>query len=528
MEKRGSTFKRAGKELTCLCPLHPDRNASFRINTEKQTWFCDPCGIGGSVIDLVAKMNGVAIGEAMRMLGGEPEPQSKPLNGSGKPSIVATYDYHDEKGAFAFQAVRLEPKDFRQRHKVDDKWVWKMDGVRRVLYNLPAVQKAQFVWIVEGEKDANTLIGMGMCATCNVGGAGKWQNEYNEMLRGKELILCGDNDDAGRKHIEKVLAETANTAKSTRVVWVPIGKDVSDYAATFQSKGDAAEAVVGLAEAAEVLIRGVRVPVYSMLELEVEYRNFIKRVDTVSLDIGKWLPGLRRHVRPLVPGEVMVFVADTGIGKTMLLQNLCLHTRLLTLLFEIELPNTLTFERFVAMATSRTGSLVHSQYSAKVEVPWKTSGKLDHIHVCPESKLKPEDIERIITRAGLKIGQQPTLVLVDYVQLIRGAGTSRYDRMSSVAEELKVIAKATSTIIVIASQIHRKSESDEGEVFIHDAKDSGSIENSAGLIIGAWRDKEEKSRLMLKVMKNTKGTSGHVVACRIQESLLIGEEHVGH
>jgi replicative DNA helicase len=112
-------------------------------------------------------------------------------------------------------------------------------------------------------------------------------------------------------------------------------------------------------------------------------------------------------------------------------------------------------------------------------------------------------------------------VMVDYVQLIRGAGKSRYENMSMVAEELKVIAKATNTILIIASQIARK---EEGEIGLHDAKDSGSIENSCGLILGAWRDSEDKNRMMLKVLKNTKGQSGRIIPCRIFDSLLVSEE----
>lgn len=529
MEKRGAQLKRVGKELTCLCPLHADRNASFRINVEKNTWFCDPCGVGGSVIDLVQKIDGISVGEAMRKLGGDeaaqPRPSPAPKNGTGA-KIVATYDYHDEKGEVVYQVVRLEPKDFRQRKKTADGWSWSMEGVRRVLYNLPAVLKSEFVWIVEGEKDADALIEMGLCATCNPGGAGKWLESYSESLRGKEIVLCGDNDDAGRRHVEKVKTETAGIVKTSRVMVVPQDfKDVSDFIQSFTTKKQAANGIVTIAEKAEVFIRGVSVPVRSMSELEREYAAFATRTDQVCLKLGAWIPSLGYAVRPLVAGELAVFVADTGVGKTMLLQNLALHTRLTTLMFEIELPNTLTFERFAAMATKSSGGHVFDSYSGSGSVAWKSTGKLDHIHVCGESRLAPMDIERIINQAGLKIGHTPSLVMLDYIQLVRGSGSSRYDRMSSVAEELKVIAKSTGTIIVIASQIHRKGDDDAGEVFLHDAKDSGSIENSAGLVIGAWRDADDKERLWLKVMKNTKGSGGKKIPCRILgSSLVITEE----
>ena len=53
------------------------------------------------------------------------------------------------------------PKSFRQRHLVKRHFVWKMDGVTRVLYRLPEILSAEEVWIVEGEKDADNPQSLG-------------------------------------------------------------------------------------------------------------------------------------------------------------------------------------------------------------------------------------------------------------------------------------------------------------------------------------------------------------------------------
>jgi replicative DNA helicase len=82
--------------------------------------------------------------------------------------------------------------------------------------------------------------------------------------------------------------------------------------------------------------------------------------------------------------------------------------------------------------------------------------------------------------------------------------------MSDVAEGLKVLAKATRTIIIIASQVARK-EGDE--IGLHDAKDSGSLENSAQLVLGIWRDEQDAQLLNVRVLKSTKGGAGLLVAC---------------
>ena len=71
--------------------------------------------------------------------------------------------YHDEGGAHLSNVVRLEnPKDFRQQ-RADG--VWKMDGVRRVLYQLPSLQGASVVYIPEGEKDVEALRAIGLTAS---------------------------------------------------------------------------------------------------------------------------------------------------------------------------------------------------------------------------------------------------------------------------------------------------------------------------------------------------------------------------
>jgi 5S rRNA maturation endonuclease (ribonuclease M5) len=73
-----------------------------------------------------------------------------------------------------------------------------------VLYRLPDVLKASSVLVCEGEKDCETAREIGLLATCNVGGAGKWRDEYSESLRGKRVFLVADADEPGRRHAQQV------------------------------------------------------------------------------------------------------------------------------------------------------------------------------------------------------------------------------------------------------------------------------------------------------------------------------------
>lgn len=154
-----------------------------------------------------------------------------------KSTIISTYDYHDESGALAFQVCRMAPKSFRQRRPDGaGGWIWNMKGVRRVPYRLPELVAAgaagRHVFIVEGEKDVETLRGRGFVATCNPGGAGKWKDDYNRHLAGAKVVVLPDNDKPGRDHARAVATSVSASRTVVVVVELPgLGEheDVSDW-----------------------------------------------------------------------------------------------------------------------------------------------------------------------------------------------------------------------------------------------------------------------------------------------------------
>jgi 5S rRNA maturation endonuclease (ribonuclease M5) len=153
-------------------------------------------------------------------------------NGHSAREIVATYDYLDEGGKLLYQVVRFEPKTFRQR-KPDGNggWIWNLNGVRRVPYRLPELQTAEQVFIVEGEKDVESLRSLGLVATTNPGGAGKWHEEYGEALRGKHVVIIADNDKPGQEHAAQVATALHLVAASVKVIEklpMPDGQSVKD------------------------------------------------------------------------------------------------------------------------------------------------------------------------------------------------------------------------------------------------------------------------------------------------------------
>lgn len=138
----------------------------------------------------------------------------------GRPSTVNSYT--DEKGTILSYVLRFSTaagkKVFSQ---CAPDGVWGVKGIRKVLYRLPEVLSADTIYVVEGEKDVETLRQLQLTATCNPGGAGKWLKEYNQYFQNKSVIILPDNDDIGRKHAEKVVQSLNGTAKSIKIVFFP-------------------------------------------------------------------------------------------------------------------------------------------------------------------------------------------------------------------------------------------------------------------------------------------------------------------
>ncbi|MEX0979297.1 MAG: hypothetical protein WDZ48_10615, partial [Pirellulales bacterium] len=181
--------KKSGTGWSARCPAHDDRRASLSIAEGDDGKALVNCHAGCSVDAICAAVGmkptelfAVSTSTVLRPTREKHEYRGHD-NGAqtnGKPQIVATYDYRDEAGELLFQVVRYDPKDFKQRRpKAGGGWEWSVKGVRVFPYRLPELlaEPTRPVFVVEGEKDVDNLTRIGVLATCNAGGAGKWTAE---------------------------------------------------------------------------------------------------------------------------------------------------------------------------------------------------------------------------------------------------------------------------------------------------------------------------------------------------------------
>lgn len=143
------------------------------------------------------------------------------------------YRYENADGSHAYDVLRSPDKRFRQVPPNGKTGTGAMDGVEPVLYRLPellaGINAGRHVWIVEGEKDADTLSRLGEIATTSPAGAGQWRERYAEVFTGAKVRICPDLDAPGANYAAAVWQSLSTVAESVDVFSVAHGKDITDH-----------------------------------------------------------------------------------------------------------------------------------------------------------------------------------------------------------------------------------------------------------------------------------------------------------
>lgn len=233
---------KSGDNWSCRCPAHDDKRASLSITEKQDGKLLVHCHAGCDQGLVIAELKALGFWSSAKPTPEVLPPPPVQINiGAGKGQIAATYDYVSEDGELLYQAVRYEPKDFRQRQPLPGGgWLWSIKGVQRTLYRLPevlaAVAEGRTVYICEGEKDVEAARSLGLTATCNAMGAdngtgNKWLPEFGSILKGADVVVIPDQDEPGIRHAEWVISTLQGKAKSVRVSSPTSGKDLADWIA---------------------------------------------------------------------------------------------------------------------------------------------------------------------------------------------------------------------------------------------------------------------------------------------------------
>lgn len=244
----------------CCCPFHTERTQSMKFygkDNGDNKFYCFGCGEKGDAIDLTAKMYNIPAREAAMKLntdyglgitfGGRDSSnypkreytrqpirkqgfdknqstQSTPKQSFEKWELLRQHEYLDkERKKLAVKYIYRKPdgsKVASWRRYEGNTLVKGLEGLKMPLYHVyNLADKSKPIFVVEGEKDVETVERLGFTATTSPNGAGsKWLEEYSKELTGANVIILADNDEVGLNHAKFSAESIAEYASSVKLV----------------------------------------------------------------------------------------------------------------------------------------------------------------------------------------------------------------------------------------------------------------------------------------------------------------------
>lgn len=199
----------------------------------------------------------------------------------------------------------------------------------------------------------------------------------------------------------------------------------------------------------------------------------------------------------VMPGELMILLGDTGMGKSTFLSNLTAMLRNHKIMY-LSLENSwhLTYGRFCQIVHSKTQDEIKSYHMEmdNVEDLYSPFNHIQFGHVSP-------DIEKLKEAVAY---QKPDIVCVDTTdEVVVKSNGGEIERMNTIIGSLKEIATQFDCIVIAVHHVNKQA-SVEGIVTLHSAKGSSNVVQKADKVLSINGSATEMQR-SLYCEKNRNG-----------------------
>ena len=491
------TQHRKGKQYNCpFCGSGTGKNGTPALSTyeDDTKWKCQSCGAGGDIINLFYMVNRLedtpenfkyavtTLSEEFHLLSATASTTTTTKSTAPKVKIgERQHTYKNADGSiFGMKIVNK----FSDGSKNAQWYLYNpqtrlfntkagLDGQKAPLYNADALHSNQDepVYIVEGEKDADTLTNWDAVATTFPNGAGfsQWIPLYNEGLKDREVIILTDNDDSGRKYGNTIARNLLNIAKSVKIIpaaaiWnkCPEKGDITDIAQS-----------IGEEEAQEFLISAIQRTSFCTPESLPPIKEndtapvpTQKKIEYTFVCLADVKPEKQEFLwNPYIPlGEITVMYAAGGTGKSYatigIAADITTGRSLPRYGFEQIMLNP---ERVLFISAEDNESIILSRMTEAggnpkncfvLKTP-KTKKDLDtDSFLLPQNK---DDIERIQAFSQLLEQTRPKLVIIDPWSVYIGddKNMNKANDVRAITNVLTVLAKEYNCAILVVAHVNK-------------------------------------------------------------------------
>lgn len=238
----------------------------------------------------------------------------------------------------------------------------------------------------------------------------------------------------------------------------------------------------------------------------------LQGVRTSLYDLDEMTDGLKKS-------DLIILAARPSMGKTALALNIALAAArdVPVLVFSLEMSKAQLVDRLISSVSGVNLKRILGGGLSKDEM----SRIFDVLPEMEKRKLSIDDTGGLrISELKMRARQYKHenglgLIVVDYLQLIRGSKADRVQEVSEVSRELKALAKELDVPVLVLSQLSRNVEMRaDRRPQLSDLRESGSIEQDADIVMFLYRDEyynrdsEEQNIAEIIIAKNRNGPIG--------------------
>jgi replicative DNA helicase len=263
---------------------------------------------------------------------------------------------------------------------------------------------------------------------------------------------------------------------------------------------------------------------------EMIERRYEQKENVTGAPTG--IPELDNLTAGLHPGDLIIVAGRPSMGKTAFALNIAQHAaiekRLPVAIFSLEMAREQLAIRMLCAEARVDAHKLRSGYLGAADWPKLTAaaGRITEAPIFIDDSAALSVLELRAKARRLSRDQNLAVIIVDYLQLMRGRGTAdnREQEISEISRSLKALAKELRVPVIALSQLSRAVESrTDRRPQLSDLRESGAIEQDADVVMFVFREEvfkpTEENRNMAKIIisKQRNGPTGDVDVVFLKE-----------